>query len=209
MGSILHGNAKTTPKIREEIRDSQESIASLAKRLSLNPKTVMKWRHAGRLEDNLSGAKEPKTVLSKAEQHIICEFRRTTKLSLDDCYISLKDVIATLSRSNLYRCLKRNNLNVLPVEEGVVRQKKKFEEYPIGFVHIDITEVHIDKQKLYLFVAIDRATKYVFVELHERMRIEESVGFLRKLIAHCPFNINKILTDNGAKVHLCTACRAP
>jgi hypothetical protein len=42
MGSILHGNAKSTPKMREEIRNSEESIASLAKRLSLNPKTVAK-----------------------------------------------------------------------------------------------------------------------------------------------------------------------
>lgn len=39
MGSILHSNAKTTPKLRKEIQDSKESIAALAKRLSLNPKT--------------------------------------------------------------------------------------------------------------------------------------------------------------------------
>jgi transcriptional regulator with XRE-family HTH domain len=44
MGSVPHANAKTTPRIREEIQNSKESIAALAKRLSLNPKTVLKWR---------------------------------------------------------------------------------------------------------------------------------------------------------------------
>ena len=32
MASILHGNAKTTPRIRKEIQESEESIAALAKK---------------------------------------------------------------------------------------------------------------------------------------------------------------------------------
>lgn len=199
MGSILHGNAKTTPRIREEIRNSKESIATLAKRLSLNPKTVAKWRKSSSVEDKKSGAKQVRSSLSELEQQVICEFRRTTKLSLDDCYIALKEKIPALTRSNLHRCLKRNHLNVLPQEEGAVREKKSFKEYPIGFVHIDITEVHVERQKLYLFVAIDRASKYVYAEINERMRMEESTEFLNNLIAHCPFKITKILTDNGAQ----------
>ncbi|MBD3795278.1 MAG: IS481 family transposase, partial [Epsilonproteobacteria bacterium] len=30
MGSLLHANAKTTPRIRKEIEESKESIAKLA-----------------------------------------------------------------------------------------------------------------------------------------------------------------------------------
>jgi transposase-like protein len=199
MVSILHANAKTTPKIREEIRESTESIARLAKRLSLNPKTVQKWRKSRSVVDKRSGPREPKSALSTAEQQVICAFRRNTKLPLDDCYISLKDQIPSLTRSNLHRCLKRNNINVLPKEEGAIREKKKFKDYPPGFVHIDITEVRVGKQKLYLFVGIDRCSKYVYAEIHHRMRAPESVGFLKNLIADCPFNITKILTDNGAQ----------
>ena len=44
MGSILHANAKTTPRIRTEIQKSTASIAVLAKHYNLNPKTVAKWR---------------------------------------------------------------------------------------------------------------------------------------------------------------------
>ena len=95
----------TTPRIREEIRNSKESIATLAKRLSLNPKTVAKWRKSSSVEDKKSGAKQVCSSLSEIEQQVICEFRRTTKLPLDDCYIALKEKIPALMRSNLYRCL--------------------------------------------------------------------------------------------------------
>ena len=47
MGNIQHANAKTTPRIRKEIQESSETIAELAARLSLNPKTVMKWKNLG------------------------------------------------------------------------------------------------------------------------------------------------------------------
>jgi hypothetical protein len=46
--------------------------------------------------------------------------------------------------------------------------KKKFKIYPIGFFHIDIAEVRTEEGKLHLFVAIDRTSKFAFVELHER-----------------------------------------
>ena len=159
MGSILHGNAKTTPRIRKEIQNSVESATEIAKRLGCNIKTVLKWKKASSTSDKRSGPIQPKSVLSLAEQQIICEFRRISKLPLDDVYIALKEKIPNLTRSNLHRCLKRNNLNVLPKEEELPCEKKKFKEYPIGFVHIDITEVQTDQGKCYLFVAIDPATK--------------------------------------------------
>jgi hypothetical protein len=90
---------------------------------------------------------------------VVCEFRRVSKLPLHDVYIALKDQIPKLSRSNLRRCLKKSGLNVLPKEEEQVREKKKFKDYPIGFIHIDITEVRKKEGKCYLFLAIDRATK--------------------------------------------------
>ena len=198
MGSLLHGNAKTTPRIRKEIQDSLESAPEIAKRLNLNIKTVLKWKKSDSVEDKRSGPAQPKSVLSETEQQIICEFRRVSKLPLDDVYLALKETIPKLTRSNLHRCLKRNGLNVLPKEESVP-EKKKFKEYPIGFVHIDITEVRTDQGKGYLFVAIDRATKYVYVELHLKMSAHESRAFLNNLIAHCPFKITKILTDNGSQ----------
>jgi transposase-like protein len=199
MGSILHSNAKTTPKIRKEIQDSEESIIELAQRYSLNPKTIAKWRKAGRVVDNRSGPKLPKSVLSTAEQQVVCEFRRLTKLPLDDVFIALRDKIPALTRSNLHRCLVRNGLNILPKEDDEPKRKKKFKDYPIGYIHIDITEIRIAKQKIYMFVAIDRFSKYVYAELHESMTQEISCQFLNNFIADYPCKINTILTDNGAQ----------
>jgi len=42
MGQILHGSATTTHAIRAEIFRSDASIAKLAKRYGINPKTVVK-----------------------------------------------------------------------------------------------------------------------------------------------------------------------
>ncbi len=42
MGQVLHGSATTTEAVRRAIQNSQESIRTLAKRHSINPKTVAK-----------------------------------------------------------------------------------------------------------------------------------------------------------------------
>ena len=200
MENIQHANAKTTPRIRKEIQDSKESLVKLAKKYSLNVKTVAKWKNRKNTEEKRTGPTVAKsTVLSEKEEKIICEFRRVTKHSLDDVYISLKDEIPKLTRSNLYRCLKRNNLNILPKDEDEKKEKKKFKKYDIGYVHIDISEVHTKEGKAYMFVAIDRATKYTYVEIYERMTTDNTCLFLRNFIKDCCFKITKILTDNGAQ----------
>ncbi|MFT6219953.1 MAG: hypothetical protein ACJAVG_000661, partial [Rickettsiales bacterium] len=78
MGYILHSNAKTTIATRKEIQNSKESNAKLAKKYSLNIKTIIKWRKRSDVSDKLSGPIKPISVLSATEQEIICEFRRVT-----------------------------------------------------------------------------------------------------------------------------------
>ena len=88
---------------------------------------------------------------------------------------------------------------MLPDEDKTEREKKKFKEYPIGFMHVDITKVGTAQGKCYLFVVIDRAMKYVYTELHVSMTMVVSESFLNNLISDCPFKIHTILTDNGAQ----------
>ena len=200
MGSVYHANAKTTVRIRKEIQESKESIATLAERYHLNPKTVLKWRHAEGCEDKRSGPRKPKSALSEQEQQVICEFRRLTRFALDDVFVALKPGIPALTRSNLHRCLVRHGLNTLPKEEGEKRVKQAFKEYAVGFVHVDITKLLLEGgKKLYLFVGICRVSKYAYVELHESMETATACAFLENLIADCPFKIHRLLTDNGAQ----------
>jgi len=51
--------------------------------------------------------------------------------------------------------------------------------------------------KLYLLVAIDRTSKFAFVELHEKVARRTAADFLRRLVAAVPYKVHTVLTDNG------------
>lgn len=76
-------------------------------------------------------------------------------------------------------------------------KRSKFKRYPIGYFHIDIAEVRTQEGKLYLFVAIDRTSKFAFVELHEKATRRVAGEFLKSLASAVPYKIQIVLTDNG------------
>ena len=198
MGQVLHGSATTTEAVRRAIQRSQESLRALAKRYGINPKTVAKWRNRKSVSDERTGPRDPKsTVLTVEEEAIIVAFRRHTLLPLDDCLYALQATIPHLTRSSLHRCLQRNGIGRLPDVGTEKATKKKFKVYPIGFFHIDIAEVQTAEGRLYLFVAIDRTSKFAFVELHSKATRRVAADFLSHLADAVPYKISTILTDNG------------
>jgi transposase InsO family protein len=198
MGQVLHGSATTTKAIRRAIQHSQESLRTLAKRYGINQKTVAKWKKRISVADVPTGPKERRsTVLSVAEEAVIVAFRRHTLLALDDCLYALQPTIPHLTRSSLHRCLQRHGVSRLPQVEGEASAKRKFKAYPIGYFHIDIAEVRTAQGRLYLLVAIDRTSKFAFVELHEKVARTTAADFLRRLIAAVPYKVHTVLTDNG------------
>jgi transposase InsO family protein len=203
MGQVLHGSATTTEAVRRAIQHSQASLRALAERYGVNQKTVAKWRRRSSVADLPTGPKEPKsTVLSIAEEAIVVAFRRHTLLPLDDCLYALQATLPHLTRSSLHRCLQRHGISRLPEVEGDKPDKRKFKVYPIGYVHIDIAEVRTEQGKLYLFVAIDRTSKFAYVELHEKATTRVAADFLRALLKAVPYQIHTVLTDNG--IHFTT-----
>ena len=187
MGQVRHGSATTTHAVRAAIQRSQASLAQLSKELGINPKTVAKWRKRATVEDMKTGPTEPRsTVLTEAEEAAIVAFRRHTLLPLDDCLYALQASIPHLTRSSLHRCLQRHGISQLPKIEGDVRNKRKFKSYPLGYFHIDIAEVRTEEVRLYLIVAIDRTTKFAFVELHQKATRRIAADFLRHLAAAVP-----------------------
>jgi transposase InsO family protein len=198
LGQVLHGSATTTEAIRRAIQRSQESLRTLARRHGINPKTVAKWKKRSSVADLPTGPQQPaSTVLSIEEEAIVIAFRRHTLLPLDDCLYALQATIPHLTRSSLHRCLKRHGISRLPQVEDVGAAKRKFKAYPIGYFHIDIAEVRTAEGKLYLFVAIDRTSKFAFVALHEKADRPTAVRFLEALIAAVPYRLHTVLTDNG------------
>src|SRR3974377_981967 len=198
MGQVLHGSATTTEAVRRAIQHSQESLKAPAKRHRANPKTVAKWKARNSVADLRTGPKEPRsTVLTVEEEAVVVALRRHTLLPLDDCLYALQPTIPHLTRSSLHRCLQRHGISRRPQVEGEASPKHKFKAYPIGYFHIDIAEVRTAQGKLYLIVAIDRTSKFAFVELHEKVTRRAAADFLRRLIEAVPSRGHTVLTHHG------------
>jgi len=198
MGQILHRSATTTEAIRRAIQHSQESLRTLSRRHGINPKTVAKWRKRSSTADHRTGPTVPRsTVLSIEQEAVIVAFRKHTLLPLDDCLYALQATIPQLTRSSLHRCLERHGISRLPEVEGDKPSKKRFDIYPIGFFHIDLAEVRTAEGKLYLFVAIDRTSKFAVVELVDKADMQAAAAFLEALVETVPYRIHTVLTDNG------------
>jgi hypothetical protein len=75
MADILHGNARTTPRVRAELQASKEATGSLARRYGLSRATVAKWRSRTTTADAPMGPRDPKsTVLTRGEEAMIVDF---------------------------------------------------------------------------------------------------------------------------------------
>ena len=208
MGQLLHAGATTTPTIRKTIQQSKESILKLAKRYNINPRTVIKWRKRNHQTDLKPGPQAKSTVLTTEQEAIIVAFRKHTQLGLDDCLYSLLKTIPHLTRSSLHRCFQRHRISRLPhLDHKEPKKNKTFKKYAPGYVHVDITQVYTQEGKLYLFVAIDRTTKYVYAQLYKDQTAITASQFLKALIENMPNKIKIILTDNGKQFTSQTTCK--
>lgn len=77
---------------------------------------------------------------------------------------------------------------------------KPFAAYEPGYLHIDVKylpQMADEDKRRYLFVAIDRATRCVFIAIKLHKSARSAAAFLRELAKACPIRIRKILTDHG------------
>jgi transposase InsO family protein len=135
--------------------------------------------------------------VSRGDEAVIVAFRRRTLLPLDDCLYALQPTLPHLTRSSLHRCLQRHSISRLPDVEGDEPTKRKFKAYPIGYFHIDIAEVQTPEGKLYLYVAVDRTSKFAFLQVVKKTGRTSASAFLEALIHAVPYKIHTVLTDNG------------
>jgi transposase InsO family protein len=172
----------------------------LARRYGISPTTVQKWRRRQTTADAAMGPKQAaSSVLTLEQEAVIVAFRRHTLLPLDDCLYALQPTIPALTRSSLHRCLQRHGISRLPSPEVAGTGRKRFKTYPVGYFHLDIAEVRTEEGKLYLFVAIDRTSKFAFAQLHEKATRRVAANFLHALVDAVPYRIHTVLTDNGTQ----------
>jgi transposase InsO family protein len=123
---------------------------------------------------------------------------------LDDLLAVTREFLnPAVSRSGLDRCLRRHGVSNLKALQPTAPRPavKSFKAYEPGFVHIDVKYLPaIDGEpRRYLFVAIDRATRWVFIALKKDRTSHSAKAFLKALIQAAPFRIQKCLTDNGSE----------
>jgi transposase InsO family protein len=198
MGQVLHGSATTTETTCGALQRSEESVRALTRRYGISPTTVQKWRKRKTVVDRPMGPAEPhSTVLTLEQEAMIVAFRRHTLLTLDDCLYALQPSMPGLTRSSLHRCLQRHGVSRLPDLEGDKPAKRRFRVYSIGFFHMDIAEVRTEEGKLYLFVAIDRTSKFAVARLYHEATRPTACQFLEELLKVVPYRIHTLLADNG------------
>ncbi|RZU99603.1 IS481 family transposase [Spiribacter vilamensis] len=204
MNIRLHANATTTPKTRAYIQASSKGIQELANELRISVNTVHHWRGRDDVHDRSHTRKNLLASLSEAQEAIVVELRRTLRRPLDDLLAVTREFIhPALSRSALDRCLRRNGVarlaDLAPAEPCEAVKAKPFKAYEPGYIHIDykyLPQMPDESGRRYLFVAIDRATRWVYVEIKAHKDARSATAFLKAVRARAPFRIRKLLTDN-------------
>jgi transposase InsO family protein len=205
--SQVHPLARTTPRTRAEIKASSASLAAVAERYNITLATARKWKQRDDVQDRSHRPHKLSTTLSPAQELLAVELRRTLLLPLDDLLAVIREFInADVSRSGLDRCLRRHGVSDLkalqPQIEGEAQPLKTFKDYAPGFLHIDIKympQMPDETHRRYLFVAIDRATRWVYMRSYRDQSERSSADFLRRLTKAAPMKIQTILTDNGSQ----------
>ncbi len=73
-------------------------------------------------------------------------------------------------------------------------KRSEFKRYPIGFFHIDIAEVQTAEGKQYLFVGIDRTSKFAVTQLVDRADMKTAWEFLQHMLEAVPYQVHTVLT---------------
>src|SRR5690349_20051348 len=178
----IHPNARTTPAVRAEIARSSEPSGVLAQRYGVSTETIRKWRKRGadECQDRSSRPHRLPWKATDEERAIVCALRRATGFPLDDLTFVVTHFLPHLNRDAFYRILKAAGLGRLPRADRARRSHSSFKAYDLGFVHMDIKHLpklrtaNGESRKRFLYVAIDRASR--FVHLAGQGRRDDRLG---------------------------------
>src|SRR5687768_5543044 len=202
----IHPNARTTPAVRAEVARSSERTGELARRYGVSAETVRKWRRRGPegCRDRSSRPHRLPWKASEEERAIVCALRRATGSPLDDLTFVVARFLPHLNRDAVHRILRAEGLGRLAPASRPRKPVGSFKDYELGFVHLDVT--HLPKlrtaagelRKRFLFVAIDRRSRFVHLAVKDDETEASARTFLEGALAAFPFRVTHVLTDRGS-----------
>jgi transposase InsO family protein len=194
--------AQWRTKIRAAIQASDEPAWVVAERYGISEQTVWKWRNRDSVYDRSHTPHRLQTTLTPPQEAVAVALRKALLLPLDDLLAVVREFLNPhVSRSGLDRCLRRHgvgNLQALRPKEPKPAHGT-FKAYEPGYLHIDIKylpQMAGEERRRSLFVAIDRATRWVFVRICPAQTAANARRFLRDLERAAPMKITRVLTDN-------------
>ena len=178
-------------------------------RYKMSRKSVYKWamRYDGTLESLEDMSRRPKShPRQHAEEEIRLIRRAVKRHGREDLLLAYQELIEK-GYSRSYGGFKRVVGRIYTGAEKKKQQKKPKEykraEYPGQKVQIDVKYVPkhcvTDGQKHYQFTAVDECTRWTYREMYDERSTYSAKDFLLKLIAHAPFPIREVQTDNGTE----------
>jgi hypothetical protein len=145
------------------------------------------------------GPKNPTSrALSQGEEAIILAYRWRTRLALNDCHERLRRLFPKLSRSALYRCLKRRGYGRIGRTEACSPLTERNQRGPYLF-EITLNELvfHDDdflSEVTPVFLAVEEITKHLCAEVASATP-ENAAAFLARSVADFPQRIIAVTTD--------------
>lgn len=106
----------------------------------------------------------------------------------------------TLHPTTIYRILKRNDVRYTRnYQHTTMRWKKRLFAHAVPGLELQMDTKYPFgyKQGRVIYTIIDDATRWVFAWTYETANAENTVDFLRKVLARAPFDTRKIRTDQG------------
>ena len=217
----LHANARTCPHSRRLAIDRVEregwTLAAAAEAAGVSVRTVSKWRRRYREEGEqglFDRCSAPGSVPLRTDELRVAVIAGLRRLRMTGAEIA--ETLA-MPASTVSGILTRIGLGKLWRLEPLEPPNRYEKHRPGELVHVDVKKlgrigrpghrVNGDRRTRsrgigweYVHVAIDDATRLVYVEVREDERAATAVGFLRRAIAHFAafgIRVERLMTDNG------------
>lgn len=111
-----------------------------------------------------------------------------------------------LSKSGIWRILKRLKMNLLPVSQRYKKHVDRWKRYekpqPGHRIQVDVKfleRIKDTRQRYYQFTAIDDCTRLRVLRIYDRNNQLSAIQFIDYVLSRLPFHAEVIQTDNGSE----------
>lgn len=197
----LHANATTTPRTRAYIQASTASVAALARELGVSETTIRRWRGRATQHDGSHVRHNLGQSTTPEQEALIAVLRRDARLSADDITeVMGRCLPPRLSRSAVYRCLKRMGLSARLKPDAPREPGAQFDPVSFGYVHVDLKYLgKLRSRAQFAFVAIERISRFAHIEVLDDRKAETVARAMERFLLAFGHPIHTVLSDNGAE----------